>query len=76
MALELHPGQEVFIRGGYMLPFARQQHLYLRERRQFFNKKERLPLDGQTLVERNGEPFEGRVTNEQSFFVTVGLVFK
>ena len=76
MALELHPGQELFIRGGYMLPFARQQHLYLKERRQFFNKKERLPLDDRILVERNGEPFEGRVTNEQSFFVTVGLLFK
>lgn len=76
MALELHPGQEIFIRGGYMLPFARQQHIYLRERRQFFNTKERLPLNDRILVERNGEPFDGRVTPEQSFFVTVGLVFK
>lgn len=76
MALELHPGRELFIRGGYMLPFARQQHLYLKERRQLFNKKERLPLDDRILVERNGEPFDGRMTPEQSFFVTVGLVFK
>lgn len=76
MALELHPGQELFIRGGYMLPFARQQHLYLKERRQFFNKKERLPLEDRIAVERNGEPFAGRVTPEQSFFVTVGLLFK
>ncbi|MCB0580533.1 MAG: hypothetical protein KDD10_14635, partial [Phaeodactylibacter sp.] len=76
MALELHPGQEIFVRGGYMLPFARQQHLYLKERRQLFNKKQRLPLDDRILVERDGEPFDGRVTPEQSFFVTVGLVFK
>lgn len=76
MALELHPGRELFIRGGYMLPFARQQHIYLKERRQLFNKKERLPLEDRILVERNGEPFDGRVTPEQSFFVTVGLVFK
>ncbi|MCB9286649.1 MAG: carboxypeptidase-like regulatory domain-containing protein [Lewinellaceae bacterium] len=76
LALELHPGQELFIRGGYMLPFARQQHVYLKERRQLFNKKERLPLDDRILVERNGEPYDGRVTPEQSFLVTVGLVFK
>ncbi|MCO6492954.1 MAG: carboxypeptidase-like regulatory domain-containing protein [Phaeodactylibacter sp.] len=76
VALELHPGQEIFVRGGYMLPFARQQHLYLKERRQLFNKKQRLPLDDRILVERDGEPFDGRVTPEQSFFVTVGLVFK
>jgi len=76
MALELHPGQELFIRGGCMLPFARQQHIYLKERRQAFNKKERLPLDDRILVERNGELFDGRVANEQSFFVTVGLLFK
>ena len=76
MALELHPGLELFVRGGYWLPFARQQHLYLREKQLLFPKKVRIPLDDSVLVERNGETFEGRITENQTFAVTVGLVFK
>lgn len=76
MALELNPGLELFVRGSYWLPFARQQHLYLRERRQLFPKKARIPLAEEVLVERNGEAFEERITENQAFSVAVGLVFK
>ncbi len=76
MALELNPGLELFVRGSYWLPFARQQHLYLRERRQLFPKKARIPLAEEVLVERNGEAFDERITENQAFSVAVGLVFK
>lgn len=76
MALELNPGLEFFVRGSYWLPFARQQHIYLKERQQLFPKKVRIPLSDEVLVERNGEAFDGRITENQSLAVTVGLVFK
>lgn len=76
MALELNPALELFVRGSYWLPFARQQHLYLRERRQLFPKKARIPLSEEVLVERNDEAFEERITENQAFSVAVGLVFK
>lgn len=75
-ALELNPDQEFFIRGGYVAPFSTRQHLYLKERKDLFNRKTRLPLSDRTPVERNGEPFDAPITPAQSFFITVGMVFK
>lgn len=75
-ALELNRDQEFFIRGGYFLPFSTQQHLYLKERKNFFNRKARIPLSDQTLVTRSGAAFNDPITPTRSFFVTVGMVFK
>lgn len=75
-SLELNPDREIFIRGGYMLPFLTKQHFYLKERKNFFNRKARIPLSDRTLATRNGEVFDDPITPARSFFVTVGMVFK
>ncbi|MDX1941341.1 MAG: carboxypeptidase-like regulatory domain-containing protein [Saprospiraceae bacterium] len=75
-ALELNPSRELFVRGGYMLPYSTRQHLYLRERKDFFNKRVRIPTSDRTIVLRNDAPFDDPITPDQSFFITLGMVFK
>jgi hypothetical protein len=76
LALELNPSRELFIRGGFILSYAEQEHLYLKERGRFFNRRARIPLSGQTQVIYNGEPFSGSIIPAQSFAVSVGLIWK
>lgn len=76
LSLELNPGRELFVRGGYMLPYAERQHLYLKERQRLFNRKALLPLSASTPVIRNGEPFNAPITPAESLFFTVGIVWK
>ncbi|HMO41565.1 MAG TPA: carboxypeptidase-like regulatory domain-containing protein [Saprospiraceae bacterium] len=76
LSLELNPGRELFVRGGYMLPYAERQHLYLKERQRLFNRKALLPLSDSTPVTRNGEPFNAPITPAESLFFTVGIVWK
>ncbi len=76
LAVELNPDMDIFIRGAYMLPFDREEHLYLRERNQFFRKKARVPLSNRTPVEFNGEPFNDKITRDQAFIISAGIVFK
>ncbi len=76
LALELNPGRELFIRGGYFMPFDTRQQIQLKEKSQFFNKKARLDLSDQFVVTRNDAGFDDPITPDRSFFITVGLVFK
>ena len=76
-ALELNPGRELYIRGVYFLPVTRRQDVWLRENGQFFRKKKHVPVsDGQIEVDRNGEPFSGQIMPDQTFSVTIGILFK
>lgn len=76
LAIELNPRRDIFVRGSYLLPFDREEHIYLRERNQLFRKKARVPLSNRTPVEFDGEPFNGRITQNQAFVITAGIVFK
>lgn len=76
-SLELNPGRELYVRGNYFIPISRRQDIWLKESGQLFNKKRYVPLnDGQVSVDRNGEPFEGQIMPDQTFSITVGLLFK
>jgi len=76
LSLELNPALELFIRGAYFLPFSRRQEIRFRENRQLFRKKKRLPADdARVLITRNGMPFNGPIRTDESFTVTVGLLF-
>jgi hypothetical protein len=78
LAFELNPDRDLYIRGSYFLPFNYQEHIYLREKPYFWltRRKSRIPLEEGVLVERNDAPFNGRITEFQSFMVTVGMNFK
>ncbi len=76
-SIELNPNQELYIRGFYLLPITTRQDLRLREKGQFFNKKHYVPLSlGDTRVVKNGEPFRGSIFPDQTFGITLGLLFK
>jgi hypothetical protein len=76
-SLELNPGRELYIRGAYLLPISRRQDLWLWERGEFFRKKRYVPIsEGQVKVDRNGEPFDGQIMPDQTFSITVGILFK
>ena len=77
MALELNPDLDLFIRGSYLLPFADNRHLYLREKGRVFRRKARTSLDNDhNLVERDDAPFNGKLADYQSFLISIGVVFK
>jgi len=78
LAIELHPGMELFLRGTYLLPFTEQAHVYLWERKELFRKKERLKLEEELNLQVTSfdQPFSGRIGDYQTFILTAGLVFK
>ena len=77
LSLELHPGMELFLRASYLLPFAENAHMYLWERKRFFRKRARLPLDESPVqVFSNDDEFNGRIYDQQSFIFTIGVLFK
>ncbi len=76
LAIEVNPNLEIFGRGTYSLPFARQQHIYLWERKRLFRKKRRIPLNDQIIVEQEGAPYRGKIIEEHPIFISFGLVFK
>ncbi len=76
-SMELNPGREIYLRGEYFLPFSRRQEIWLWERGELFRKKRYVPVsDGEVRVDRNGELFNGQITPDQSFTITVGILFK
>lgn len=78
LALELNRKREFFISGSYFLPYAEQRHIYLweRDRLYMFRRKERIELNDDVRVTRDGEPFRGRLTDYQSFQITLGIVLR
>lgn len=78
LAIELHPGMELFLRGTYLLPFTEQPHVYLWERKELFRKKERLKLEEELNLQVTSfdQPFSGRIGDYQTFILTAGLIFK
>lgn len=76
-SLELNPDRELYVRGTYMLPFYQSQEIWLWERKEIFRKKKHVPLKNeQVLVTQNGLPFSESILPDQSFSVTVGILFK
>lgn len=76
-SIELNPDRELYIRGSYFLPFHRAQDIWMWERKEIFRKKERIPLKNQqVLVTQNGVPFNGPITPDQTFSISVGYLFK
>lgn len=76
LALELHPGLELFARGEYRLGLSSQQHLYLKEKQLLFPEKARVPLNNRTLAERDGQAFEGPTAEGLPLLFSLGVVFK
>ena len=77
ISLEMNPSQEVYIRGSYYLPFSKRQEIWLKERRQFFNKKRRKSIDESYIhVTQNDVPYEENIINEPTLSLTLGLLFK
>lgn len=77
LSIELNRGQEFFIRGGYFWTFASQQNVWFKERKELFRKDNRLPVKNDRLeVFLSDVPFNGRITPDESFSISVGLLFK
>ena len=77
ISVETRPDREVYLRGTYFLPFARSQKVWLKERRQFFNKKKAYDIDESYIqVTQNGMPFEERLYDEPTLSFTLGILFK
>jgi hypothetical protein len=77
LSLELNPDRELYIRGSYVLPFYRRQDIWLWERKEIFRRKRHVPVKSdQVLVTQNGLPFNSPIAPDQSFSVSVGILFK
>ena len=76
LAIELNPSQQLYFRGTVFMPFSRRQDVWFWERKEIFRKRENLEAtDSRLIITRNGEPFTGRIAEEPSFSITVGLTF-
>ena len=77
LSVELNPGRELYVRGGYYWNFASQENVWFKERKEIFRKDKRLPIkDDQLEITKSGVPFNNQITPEQTFSITVGLLFK
>jgi len=77
LAIELNPSREIYLRGSYFLPFHRRQDIWLQERRELFRKKSKVPVSNNRVqVTQNDIPFDGQITDNQSFVITLGYVIK
>lgn len=76
MAVELNRNLEIFARGTYQHPFARQARLYLWERKELFRKKRHVPLNDQIEVLQNGRSFKGKIIDENPMSFSVGIIVK
>lgn len=77
ISMEINPNKEYYLRGTYYLPFANRQEVWLKERRQFFNRKRAEPADeSYILVSQFNEPYDGHIINEPTFSFTLGVLFK
>ncbi len=79
LAVEINPGLEIFASGSYMLPFARQRHIYLweRERLFMFRRRARIAADSdQVLIARDDAPFDGEITDFNNYIFSIGIIKK
>ncbi len=77
LSVELNPDRELYFRGSYFWTFADQQNVWFKERKEVFRADKRLPVKNDRLfVSKNDVPFNGRITPDESFSFTVGLLFK
>lgn len=77
LSIELNRGQELYVRGSYFWTFASQENIWFKERKEIFRKDKRLPIKNDQLsIFQNDIPFNDRIMPDESFSVTVGLLFK
>ncbi len=77
IALEINPSREYYIRGTYFVPFSKQQRIWLKERRQFFNKKRSRSIDEDYIfVQQLDMNFEENIIDEPTLSLTFGILFK
>ena len=78
LAIEINPDQEFFVRGTYYLPFANRRQVWVKERRQFFNKKDNASLNKSYIqVTQNDMPFYGNlISSDPTISISVGWLFK
>lgn len=77
ISLEINPNKEYYIRGVYNLPFARNQEIWIKERRQIFRKKRNVSIDKDYIqVTQNGEPYSQHLLDEPTIAITFGVLFK
>lgn len=76
-SIELNPSQELYVRGNYFWNFASQENIWFKERKEIFRKDKRLPIkNDQLFISQSGVPFNQQITPDESFSITVGLLFK
>jgi carboxypeptidase-like protein len=77
ISLEMNPNKEYYIRGTYFLPFSKRQEVWLKERRQFFNKKRAASIDEPYIVvDQADTPYDVNIIDEPTFSFTFGMLFK
>ena len=77
LSIELNPSRELYFRGNYYWNFAHKQDVWFKEKSKLFPKKKRLSIsDPQLSVTENDIPFNEKITPDQSFSISVGLLFK
>ncbi len=81
LSIELNPDRELYFRGSYFWTFADQQNVWFKERKELFKADKRLPIKNDrlsvyTIDGIDGFPFSSRLTPQESFSFTVGLLFK
>jgi hypothetical protein len=74
LALEIHPGLDVFTRASYLYPYQHENRVMVREKGQLFRKEVLVPLREDFSVTRNGEPFNP--SSQESWMLSAGVVFK
>jgi len=74
MALEMHPGLDIFARASYLYPYQHENRVMIREKGQLFRQKAFVPLREDFTVTRNGEPYSP--SGRESWMLTAGVVFK
>jgi hypothetical protein len=76
LALEIHPGLELFARGTYFYPFAQNEKIWLWERRELFRKKDSMPIDNNILIESDDLISPENIFGFESYLFTIGVVYK
>ena len=77
ISVEMNPSRELYVRGSYLVPFSKRQEIWVKERRQLFNKKRRRDIDESYIqVTQNDLPYDANIIDESTLSFTIGLLFK
>ncbi len=77
LSIELNRRRELYFRGTYHYTFASRQDVWFRETKQWGRKDHRLPVsDSRLSVMSNDAVFNSKITPDETFSFTVGLMFK